>query len=309
MSSTFVHEFAAMGTAVSIRLPAVGRRAGREATARAAAWFTSVESCCNRFDARSELRRLCDAPAGTAVAVSAMLLEAVRFALAVARETGGAFDPTVGARLVARGFDRDYQGGRRAPAGTPDAGATWRDVHSDPAAGAITLARPLLLDLGAVAKGLAVDLAARELAGHADFAIDAGGDLYLAGRNARGEPWSVGIRHPRDPERVIEALRISDAAVCTSGDYERRGAGGAPHIVTDAGLSEADALASVTVVAPTAVAADALGTAAFALGRVRGMAYLGENGVHGVAFSPSLERFATSDQPAGFRADAVAALA
>ena len=54
-----------------------------------------------------------------------------------------------------------------------------------------------MLDLGAVAKGLAVDMAARELQPLADFAIDAGGDLYLGGRDPGGEPWSVGIRHPR----------------------------------------------------------------------------------------------------------------
>ena len=56
-----------------------------------------------------------------------------------------------------------------------------------------TLHRPLTLDLGAVAKGLAVDAAARELAPFRNFAIDAGGDLYLGGCNDHGERWTVGI--------------------------------------------------------------------------------------------------------------------
>ncbi len=63
---------------------------------------------------------------------------------------------------------------------------------------AITLLRPLILDLGAVAKGLAIDMAARELRSFPSFAINAGGDLYLGGFNPQGSPWSIGIRHPRE---------------------------------------------------------------------------------------------------------------
>ena len=63
-------------------------------------------------------------------------------------------------------------------------------MRLDPDRRTITLRRPLTLDLGAVAKGLAVDMAARELEPFRDFAIDAGGDLYLGGSNPQGEPWS-----------------------------------------------------------------------------------------------------------------------
>src|SRR5579871_6069718 len=99
--------------------------------------------------------------------------------------------------------------------------ATYRDVQIDAERRTITLRRPLTLDLGAVAKGLAVDTAARELNTFRDFAIDAGGDLYLGGCNPQGAPWSVGIRHPRRPGELIDSLRVSGKAVCTSGDYER----------------------------------------------------------------------------------------
>ena len=95
-------------------------------------------------------------------------------------------------------------------------------MRLDPHRKTITLLRPLLLDLGAVAKGLAIDMAARELRPFAHFAINAGGDVYVGGRNAQGAPWSVGIRHPRVPGALFDTLRVSDCAVCTSGDYERR---------------------------------------------------------------------------------------
>ena len=159
---------------------------------------------------------------GVPVPASAILCEAVQFALSVAEDTDGAFDPTVGRRMEARGFNREHRTGQTVRSPFPhDDDVTYRDVHVDPDRRTITLGRPLTLDLGAVAKGLAVDAAARELQPFRDFAIDAGGDLYLGGRNPDGVPWSVGIRHPRLDGQLIDSLRVSDKAVCTSGDYER----------------------------------------------------------------------------------------
>jgi len=150
-----------------------------------------------------------------------------------------------------------------------------------------------VLDLGAVAKGLAVDLAARELEPFHDFAIDAGGDLYLGGHNGDGNPWSVGIRHPRKPDEVFERVTVSDAAVCTSGDYEAKGIDGAHHILDPRADRSADMLASVTVIAPSAMVADGLATAAFVLGPIEGLALLQRQGVRGILLTPSLERFET----------------
>ena len=179
---------------------------------------------------------------------------------------------------------------------SPNGDVSYRDVRVDPERQTITLRRPLLLDLGAVAKGLAVDAAARELQPFEDFAIDAGGDLYLGGRNAEGAPWSVGIRHPRIDGQLIDVLRVSDQAVCTSGDYERTvtGVEGEHHIVNPrTGASPTD-VASVTVVAPSAMVADALATAAFVLGPADGIALLERHGVDGLIVTNALERSETS---------------
>jgi thiamine biosynthesis lipoprotein len=260
-------------------------------------WFHRVESCCSRFDADSELMRLTSGQPGVPMAVSALLFEAVQFALAVAEETAGAFDPTVGYELERRGFNREYRSGRvvRTPlTSDPDDGVTYRDVQLDAVQRTITLRRLLILDLGSVAKGLAIDMAARELSAFRDFAIDAGGDLYLAGRNENGNAWSVGIRHPRQDRELIDTIRVSDAAVCTSGDYERRAAGdGGHHIIDPRSSTPAGGAASVTVVAPTAMAADALATAAFVLGPSDGLQLLARQGVDGLIVSPTLDRYAT----------------
>lgn len=260
-------------------------------------WFHRVESCCSRFDPGSELMRLTAEPPGVPVTVSALLFEAAQFALAVADETGGAFDPTVGYELERRGFNREYRSGQivRTPLDVdPSDAVSYRDVHLDAVQSTITLRRPLILDLGSVAKGLAIDMAVRELSVFRDYAIDAGGDLYLAGRNEDGNPWSVGIRHPRQDHELIDTIRVSDAAVCTSGDYERRAAGdGGHHIIDPRSSTPAAGAASVTVVAPTAMAADALATAAFVLGPGDGLEFLARQGVEGLIVSPSLDRYAT----------------
>jgi thiamine biosynthesis lipoprotein len=140
----------------------------------------------------------------------------------------------------------------------------------------VTLTQPLLLDLGGVAKGLALDLAARELAGLAGFAVEAGGDLYVAGCNAQGRRWRVGLRDPREPTAVSAVLHLSAGAICTSGGYARAGDGvaGEHHLLDPRTGRSPSAALSATVLAPSAAMADALATAALVLGPRRGLRML-----------------------------------
>jgi thiamine biosynthesis lipoprotein len=290
-----------MGTVVTIQV--VGHdaneaeRTEREAgVARALEWFTHITAQCSRFDPASELSRL-TTQVGVAVPTSTLLFESLKFSLAVAADTNGAFDPTVGHRLEERGFDTDYQTGiRRRSTVAPTSRPSYRDVVLDEEAQTITLTTPMVLDLGAVVKGLAIDAAALELAPFRNFSIDAGGDVYVAGTNASGGPWLVGIRHPRNLDKLIDSLSASDVSVCTSGDYLRRGSrGAADHHLLDARTGDtALSCASATVIAPTAIVADALATAAFVLGPTAGIALLERHGVEGLIFTPSLERHRTS---------------
>ena len=295
-----------MGTIVTIDVPAhaaslVADDERQDLLDRAFGWFREIERVCTRFDPESELMQLTRMP-GVPVVVSPLLFQVVRFALTVAEESGGAFDPTVGHRMEAAGFNREHRSGRvvsTAMVAPGDVG--YRDVQVDDASGSITLLRPLVLDVGAVAKGMAIDVAARELAPLEHFAIDAGGDLYLAGRNADDAPWSVGIRHPDRDDRLLESVRVSDQAVCTSGNYERRSVTGgiASHILDPRTGTAASRVVSATVISPSAMLADALATASFVLGPVDGRHLLETHGVHGVLFSAALERFATQ----GFDSD------
>jgi len=278
-----------MGTLVTIQVV----RSGAEAAIQCAfEWFREIEERCTRFHPSSELMQLTE-QIGVAVPVSAILFEAVQFAVRLAEESGGAFDPTVGQRMEARGFNREHRTGDVIhTAIRPEEDVSYRDVRLDPDRRTITLLRPLMLDLGAVAKGLAVDAAARELEPFRDFAIDAGGDLYLGGMNPQGTPWKIGIRHPRNENELLTSLCVSNQAVCTSGDYERETAAG-HHILDPRKGSPAGAVASATVVASGAMLADALATAAFVLGPKEGIQLLDRMGADGMIVTPELERYET----------------
>lgn len=276
-----------LGTIVTI---SVSEQPGpQEAVDRAFQWFRDVEAQCSRFDPSSELMQLSAQP-GIAVVVSDLLFEAVRFAIEIAAHTNGAFDPTVGHTMEARGFNREHRSGVvvRTDIDSP-ADVSYRDVECDADARTITLRRPLILDLGAVAKGLAIDMAARELKPFHNFGVDAGGDLYLGGTNPAGARWSVGIRHPRIDGALIDVLRASDEAVCTSGDYERQNETG-HHIVDPRTGRPVDDVASVTVVAPTAMLADAVATAAFVLGPDQGLALCEGLGLEALILTANLDR-------------------
>jgi len=288
--SSKVHTIVVMDTEVSIRLV---ERDDPDAVERAFEWFRRIEQTCSRFDADSELRKLSARPREPVV-VSDVLFETTRFALALAEETEGAFDPTVGARLEQRGFDRNYRTGERvSTVAIDEEAATYRDVHVDEHERTLIFDKPLALDLGAVAKGFAVDMAARELRDVDHFAIDAGGDLYLRGHNEHDAPWRVAIRHPRDASATIAELEVSNAAVCTSGDYLRRNDADEHHLLDPRSGTSATAASSATVVAPLAMVADGLATAAFVLGPERGIALLERHGVEGLIVTPTLEQFRT----------------
>lgn len=114
-------------------------------------------------------------------------------------------------------------------------------------------------DPSGVVKGWAAQRAGDLLreAGVREFCLNAGGDVIAAGRT-----WSVGIRHPDEPMAVCAVLAVRDLAVATSGSYER-----GEHILDGRTGQPARELVSLTVVATDLTTADAVSTAAFALGR------------------------------------------
>jgi thiamine biosynthesis lipoprotein len=236
-------------------------------------WFAEVERTCNRFDPASEINALVP---GRWLTPSPTLFHALSIAVAVAAASEGTFDPSLGRELALNGFDRHYLSGERVR--PLAARGDWHDLELDHESQRLRLRRPVPFDLGGLAKGLALDLAAAELAelDLAGFALDAGGDLILRGSNPDGVAWRVGIRDPRRPSELITTLQVTDQAVCSSGSY-RRG----PHLLDPRSGSPAEALGA-TVVAPVAAIADALSTAATVLAPAKAIAFLEASGVDAV---------------------------
>lgn len=119
------------------------------------------------------------------------------------------------------------------------------------------------LDPSGYVKGWAAERAAEVLrrAGARSFALNLGGDIVCAGEPTPGMPWRVGVRHPHDAGRIALVLGVRTGAVATSGLYERDG-----HVRDGRTGDRALGWASVTVFAPELSTADALATAALAMG-------------------------------------------
>ncbi|MFN3428694.1 MAG: FAD:protein FMN transferase, partial [Candidatus Sericytochromatia bacterium] len=199
----------------------------------------------------------------------------VERALALAAETDGVFDPTVAPLVELWGFKHlDY----RVPTEAEIAGARARVGHRGvsvaPARSAIRFDRPgMALDLGATAKGYAVDraLAGLRAAGMARGRVDGGGNQGVFG--PPGQTWRFGVKHPRDPGAVLGTVGLSGGGVATAGDAERGfwvGEVRHGHILDPRTGRPATGMLSVTVVAPSAEEADALDTPLYVLGVERG---------------------------------------
>ncbi|TET64819.1 FAD:protein FMN transferase [Candidatus Aerophobetes bacterium] len=133
------------------------------------------------------------------------------------------------------------------------------------------------IDLGGIAKGWAVDKAIQALKkrGVRAALVNAGGDLYALGRRGLWKKWELGIQHPRDQEKILTTIEVSDKGVATSGDYRRyftlEGRRFSHIVDPRTGETVEEVPMSVTVVAPDATTADALATGIFVLGPEEGM--------------------------------------
>ena len=249
-----------LGTLVEIRVqcPGLVARSAVDAAFRA---IEAVQQAMSFHDPRSELSSLNRNACGRVVTVSPGLWRVLSEALRVAELSGGAFDPTVGARLV----HWKILPAPQAP--TPDCTTTsWRDVRLLPGR-RVRFHRPLWLDLGGIAKGYAVDIAVSILRRHRIPAgvVNAGGDLRVFGSRAE----RVHVRHPDQPARLVPLADLSDAALATSAGYfsEQRCAGRRGNALVNPLLQRpCSSRRSVSVQAPTCMLADALTKVVFVHG-------------------------------------------
>ncbi len=195
--------------------------------------------------------------------------------------SGGAFDVTVGPLVDLWGFGpREHQGVPSDEAIADAAALSGQDaLQLLPERGVAKSRDGLRVDLSGIAKGHAVDLVAERLeaAGFDSYLIDVGGELKAKGRKADGAIWRVGIERPVPGERQVQrVVNLEGGAIATSGDYrnffERGGRRYSHTIDPRTGRPVEHTLASVSVIADSAMTADALSTALMVMGPVEGLA-------------------------------------
>jgi len=213
------------------------------------------------------------------VAVPKELFSVLAAALQVSELSGGAFDITWASM---RGLWDFRPGHERVPTAEEVRAriglVDYRQVALDPASSTVFLKREgMAIGLGGIAKGYSVDRAMQALAasGITDAIVKAGGDARVQGRAPGAPGWKVGIRDPRDREKLMALLTLSSVSISTSGDYERffiKDGRLYHHIMDPATGFPAPGARSVTIIGPDTMTTDALSTAVFVLGPRKGMA-------------------------------------
>jgi FAD:protein FMN transferase len=281
-----------MDTVVDIQVVNLEKSLQKEAEVkidRAFDAFRKVEQACSRFSPDSELMKACYVIENP-IHISPFLFEPLKFALEMAKLTEGLFDPTIGKVMEEQGYNRHYLTGNVNENLSADS-ESYRDIVLDEQARTLFLNKPLVIDLGAVAKGFAIDLAANELKGFDGFVINAGGDLFAGGVDWNGCPWKIGIQHPEKKDQIIHEIEMTNEAICTSGSYERKNEkiSGMHHIINPKTKRSPNDWVSSSVIAPYAMMADAFSTASFLFGHEKGEELIKNVGLKGVFITSELQ--------------------
>ena len=268
----------AMGTTVSMTLIHSSKDKAEEAAGRAFEEIDRLMRLLNRFDNASAISQL--NREGSLKEINPEITEVISNALTFSRLTNGAFDisvkpvvdlfaerltknkigyPVKGElkRVLERvGFDKIELNGRAIRFKKPDLGIT----------------------LDGIAKGYIVDQASKILLSHniENHLINAGGDIRAIGARRDRKPWTVAIQDPKKMRETPDVIHLTDAAIATSGNYEvffdREKIF---HHIVDPGTGLSPlASASVSVIAPTAMEADALSTSVFVMNPERGTRFI-----------------------------------
>ncbi|HEX2685888.1 MAG TPA: FAD:protein FMN transferase [Kofleriaceae bacterium] len=225
-------------------------------------------------EAPSEVWQINQAAGDKPVKVSAETFRVIERAVDISKRSNGLFDITVGAFKGLWKFDDDLDGTLPDPADVRQrlTLVNWKDIVLDPRQRSVLLRRKgMAITLGGIAKGYAVDRCVELLRarGFRDFMMQAGGDMYIAGKKAN-VPWVVAIRDPRGPTNSAFAVApVENHSFSTSGDYERgfvKDGVRYHHILDPRTGQPAHASRSVTIRAKDAFTADAWSKVMFIMG-------------------------------------------
>lgn len=268
-----------MGTTWSAKAIAPSGFDARAAEAAMQAALDVIVVQMSSWEQTSDLSRFNALPRDKRIALPEHFLIVLQSALQVAHESGGAFDPSIGALVDLWGF------GALTPASEPspqqitqaltDAG--WQKLEIEDA----SLRQPgsLRLDFSGIAKGYAVDELARVLSsrGLNSHLVEIGGELRGTGVKPDGQPWWIDIEEPPGSNREPLLLAVFNLSIATSGDYQRFSESGGARIAHTldprTGCPLVASSTSVSVLHQSCMLADAYATALMVMGPDEGMAF------------------------------------
>jgi len=286
-----IRDFAgrSMGTSWSVRLVAAPAGVSDDLHYGLQQQLDGIVAEMSHWEADSDLGRFNRAEAGSWQALPPAFFDVLAFAMGVARDSGGAYDPCAGALVNLWGFGP--YGRFDQPEFVPPSSDEIAVARTQLAAAGVRLEREgrkalqpggVQLDLSAVAKGYSVDRLAYYLKtqGIEHYLVEVGGELRGAGVKPDGQPWWVALEEVGDAAGIAQpaslVLALHGLAVATSGDYRRYfeldGQRYSHTIDPRSGMPIANDLASVTVVHGQCMAADAWSTALTVLGAEPGLA-------------------------------------
>jgi thiamine biosynthesis lipoprotein len=293
---SFSHTFYAMASDCTVHLCMAATDAIEAVAGAAEAEVRRIEQRYSRYRADSELTRInATAATGGSIAVDAETAGLIAYAQACFAKSDGAFDITSGLLRHVWDFSHPRLPDQAAiDALLPRIGLDKLSLSD----GTLHFSHSgMELDFGGLGKEYAADRAAEVCGGlgaRHGF-IDLAGDIRVIGPQPDGQPWKIGIRHPRDPAKVIAQVELGADALATSGDYERFieiDGRRFCHILDPRTGWPAKGLSSVTVVAPSCLVAGSLSTVAMLKGS-HGPAWLAGLGVRHVAIDEAGKFYGT----------------
>ncbi len=279
-----------MGTWAEITVYSQDAKLANRAIESALDAMIEVDSLMSAYKQNSEISDINRQTGQKAVSVSPKTFFIVKSAIHYSEISDGAFDITISPLIHSWGFFRKQ--GHIPPKeeiNQKRALVNYRLIELDSKHNRIKLLKNgMTLDLGGIAKGYAVDQAIEKLqaAKVENVLVNLSGNMYAMGHPRDKDAWRIAIRHPRQKESLLGVLELQEESIATSGDYEKffiHDGKKYSHIINPHTGYPVLGIASVTIVAKTAMEADALSTAVFVLGPEKGLQLIeSKDGVEGI---------------------------
>lgn len=233
--------------------------------------FDLVVKNYSRFSETSELSKLNKAK-GKKFKCSKEFYHLIQYSIEIAHLTDGEFDPTIIDVLESYGYTKGGKIKDKIDLNENlqeliSSRQSYKEIQFFDKSREIQLANNQGVDLGAIGKGYAIDLAFNVLKEKFDnFLINAGGDIRVSGLNEEGKPWQIELEYILDKKkRKLGKIEISEGSICSSGAYARK-VGEFHHLINPKSGMPNNSIASCFVYSDNALHADTLSTVVFLLG-------------------------------------------